>query len=210
MAEDGRSTLTTTSYAILGQLAMRPWTMYELARQMRANVHGFFPRAESQIYAEPKRLLALGLAAARHEATGRRRRTVYSITEDGRRVLSDWLATPLGRGPLLEFEGLLRVFLAGSGRIEDLKATLEGIRAEAAAAAAQVTGVQVAEFADAAGASDRIAEHTLVHDFVRSFVDLIDGWAGRSLDRIEAWSGLDPEERAEAALATLRNPPTPG
>ena len=43
--------LTATSYAILGHLAMQPWTMYDLAAQMRRNVHYFFPRAESQVYA---------------------------------------------------------------------------------------------------------------------------------------------------------------
>jgi len=77
-------TLTTTGYAILGHLAMQPWTMYDLAAQMRRNVHFFFPRAESQIYEEPKRLVALGLATATQEANGRRPRTVYAITEAGR------------------------------------------------------------------------------------------------------------------------------
>lgn len=33
--------LTTTSYAILGHLAMQPWTMYDLAAQMRRNVLRF-------------------------------------------------------------------------------------------------------------------------------------------------------------------------
>ena len=84
--------LTTTSYAILGQLALRPWTMYDLARHMRNEIADFFPRAESQVYAEPKRLVALGLATARQEATGRRRRTVYQITPEGRAALTDWLA----------------------------------------------------------------------------------------------------------------------
>ena len=56
------SGLTTTSYAILGHLALQPWTMYDLAQQMQRNVHFYFPRVESQIYAEPKKLVAAGLA----------------------------------------------------------------------------------------------------------------------------------------------------
>jgi len=43
--------LTTTSCAILGQLALRRWPAYELIQEMRHNLHYFWPRAESGIYA---------------------------------------------------------------------------------------------------------------------------------------------------------------
>ena len=66
--------LTTTSYAILGHLAMQPWNMYDLAKEMRRNVHFFYPRAESQVYAEPKRLAALKLVRSSTVTTGRRAR----------------------------------------------------------------------------------------------------------------------------------------
>ena len=62
--------LTTTSYAILGLLAVRPWSTYELAAQMRRNLHYFWPRAESNVYAEPKRLVAGGFARAWAESYG--------------------------------------------------------------------------------------------------------------------------------------------
>ena len=63
--------LTTTSYAILGFLAIRPWSTYELAKQMRRNFHYFWPRAESNLYAEPKRLISAGLVHARSRPVGR-------------------------------------------------------------------------------------------------------------------------------------------
>ena len=56
--------LTTTSYAILGLLGIQPWTTYELAQQMERSLKYFWPRAQSRIYEEPKRLAALGLAKA--------------------------------------------------------------------------------------------------------------------------------------------------
>ena len=46
--------LTTTSYAILGLLSLRPWTTYELAQQMQRALGQFWPRAESKLYEEPK------------------------------------------------------------------------------------------------------------------------------------------------------------
>ena len=58
----GAATLTPTSYAILGLLAVKPWTTYELAQQMDRALGRFWPRAESKLYEEPKKLVALGLA----------------------------------------------------------------------------------------------------------------------------------------------------
>src|SRR4051795_2587089 len=88
------SELTTTSYAILGLLALKPWTTYELAQQMGRALGQFWPRAESKLYEEPKKLVALGLARASAETVGRRPRTVYSITPKGRRALRAWVPQP--------------------------------------------------------------------------------------------------------------------
>ena len=80
--------LTTTSYALLGLLAIRPWSTYELARQMQRDLRFCWPRTESNLYAEPKKLIAHGLASASSEPRGKRRRTVYSITAAGRQALA--------------------------------------------------------------------------------------------------------------------------
>src|SRR3989440_1164812 len=115
--------LTTTSYAILGLLAIKPWTTYELTQQMDRSLGRFWPRAQSKLYEEPKKLVAEGLARASKEAVGRRRRTVYAITPKGRRALAAWLTEP-GAGPVLEFEQLLKVFFSENGTKADALATL--------------------------------------------------------------------------------------
>src|SRR5262245_24409070 len=94
--------LTSTSYAILGLLAIKPWTTYELAQQMERALGQFWPRAESRLYEEPKKLVAHGLARASAEMVGQRRRTIYTITPKGRRALAKWVPTP-GEGPVIEF-----------------------------------------------------------------------------------------------------------
>src|SRR5581483_2756096 len=86
--------LSTTSYAILGLLALRPWTTYELTQQLKRNLHYFWPRAESGVYEEPKNLVQQGLAESRREPFGRRPRTVYTITSAGRAALARWLEEP--------------------------------------------------------------------------------------------------------------------
>ena len=110
--------LTTTSYVILGLLALRRWSTYELAQQMKRSIHYYWPRAESHIYEEPKKLVARGLAVASREQTGRRPRTVYAITDDGRAALRAWLTDP-GKGPVVEFEGLVKVLFAVYGALRD-------------------------------------------------------------------------------------------
>lgn len=116
------SPATTTRYAILGQLALREWSAYELARSMRRSVRWFWPRAESIVYAEAKRLAADGLTTSREEPAedgSRRTRTVYTITDAGRAALGDWLAGEPDTFAT-HAEPLLRVHLARFGTKQDL------------------------------------------------------------------------------------------
>jgi len=126
-----RSARTTTTYAILGLLGVRSWTTYELAKQVQRSLNWFWPRAERKLYDEPKRLVADGLATASQGATGKRPRTVYSITDDGREALRRWLDAPLA-ARTSEFEGIVKVFFADAGSLDQLLGTLDAIRDEAA------------------------------------------------------------------------------
>src|SRR5262245_35683445 len=104
--------LTTTSYAILGLLNIRHWSAYELTQQARRSLRYAWPKSESHLYAEPKRLVKLGLAGVTEAPAGPvRTRQVYRITPAGRRALKRWLATEPAP-PQLEFEALLRLFYA--------------------------------------------------------------------------------------------------
>jgi len=130
--EKPNSSLTTTSYALLGLLNIRPWTTYELAKQVQRSLGWFWPRAERKLYEEPKRLVEYGLATAASESTGKRPRTVYSITADGRKALRRWLdAAPAE--PSLEFEALVKVFFADGGSLAQLRSTLDHVERDATA-----------------------------------------------------------------------------
>src|SRR5690349_4379260 len=120
--------LTTTSYAILGLLTLRPWSAYELTRQMERSLRVFWPRAASKLYEEPKVLVAHGYATAERQG-GPRARTVYTVTPAGSEAFRHWLAEP-GGAPVLEAEGLVRVFFAEQGTKEQLLATLRAIRVQ--------------------------------------------------------------------------------
>ena len=106
---------TTTHYALLGLLCVRPsWSAYELVQQSQRVLGLLWPRAESKVYASAKRLVELGLARSHTERLGRRPRTLYSITPAGRSAMRAWLAEA-GGGPSLEFEAALKLFFADQG-----------------------------------------------------------------------------------------------
>ena len=120
--------LTPTSYAILGLLAVKPWTTYELATQMDRTLSRFWPRARSKLYEEPKKLVAQGLASAAAEPHGRRPRTVYSITARRAAGAGRLAGRRRARAPVFESEHVLKVFYAENGTTADLLATLADLR----------------------------------------------------------------------------------
>ena len=120
------------SFAILGLLAIRPWSTYELTKLLGRSVQYVMPRTEANRYQEPKRLVEAGLAIAAEENVGQRRRTVYSITPAGREALADWLGRS-ARPTQLESEALLKVLFANMASLPTLLARIEEFGAEAEA-----------------------------------------------------------------------------
>ncbi len=194
--------LSTTSHAILGMLAFRPATAYELAKGMGTNFTYFWPRARSHVLAEVKRLADLGLARAQSEPTGRRARTVYSLTPEGRRALERWMATPPTAFGL-EIEGLVRVFLAPFGSVDDLAASLEATRAEAVTMLNMAAGILEQYSAGTAPAQEHIHVRALLIDFLTHFAECTEAWAERSLATVREWDDLSPTGKEQAARRTL-------
>ena len=119
--------LSTTSYAVLGLLSLRSWTGYELTQQARRSLAHAWPKEDSVLYEEPRRLAAMGLAEAQKEQGRGRGRNRYSITDAGRQALRAWLATP-GAPPHLELEPLLRLTFADQGDLPDVQTAISTLR----------------------------------------------------------------------------------
>lgn len=102
--------LTTTSYVVLGMIAMRgPSTSYELKRAVGRSVGYFWPFPHAQLYSEPKRLVDLGLLDVQSEEDGRRRQT-YKVTPAGMSELRQWLAEPTEEPLQVRDVGELKLF----------------------------------------------------------------------------------------------------
>ena len=196
MPEPSTPKLTTSSYAILGLLALRPWTTYELAKQMAVSLRNFWPRAESKLYEEPKKLVALGLADVRAEFVGRRPRSVYEITGAGRDALRAWLGEP-GAMAVLEFESLVKVFFAEQGTKAQLVATLERILDEQRRRAA-IEAEWARAYADGRAAfPERLGVLSLVGPLQVAVNRTIRQWAEESLATVAGW----PEDLRRAVPA---------
>jgi DNA-binding PadR family transcriptional regulator len=187
--------LTTTSYAILGLLAVRSWSTYELTRQMEWSLGRFWPRAKSKLYEEPKKLERLGLASARSETVGRRARTVYSITAKGRRTLASWQSEP-SEGISLEAEPLLRMFLADQGTRADAQATLAAARSWAEERNVGNLAAARAFLDGGAQFQARAAPTMLVGAFLTDFYKLVADWADWASEQVADW----PDDPSHAVV----------
>jgi PadR family transcriptional regulator, regulatory protein AphA len=114
---------STIVYAVLGLLALRSWTGYELTQQVRRSLRLIWPSSEAGIYREQQHLVRLGWAEVTTEQVGRRSRKRYTITPAGRQALQAWLATDPAP-PSMGIEGIVRLWLADSGTPADLVRSL--------------------------------------------------------------------------------------
>jgi DNA-binding PadR family transcriptional regulator len=193
---------TTTAFAILGMLAIRPMTPYELSKGFDRSLGRFWARARSKLFEIPKHLVDLGFARASRERTGRRPRTVYSITPAGRRALAAWLAEP-GAGPEVEFEQLMKVFFAEHGSKDAVVANLETARAWAQVQIAEHIAVGRSYLEGTGPFPERAAQLTVTGMFLAEFAMTVDRWAETALEIVREWP-VDPSH-ATPDLAVLRS-----
>jgi PadR family transcriptional regulator AphA len=191
--------LPTTSYAVLGMLAVKPWSGYELTQQLRRSLDYCWPKAASVLYDEQRRLVRLGLATATDERANGRKRTRYAITDDGRAALRNWLATP-PEDPKLEVEVMLRLLYADSGEPEDLLRSVAAFRAWAEDR--YRLGVEMFEdYLETGGPfPERAHLNSLFGLFYADLFEVVDRWTRLVEEEVGSW----PSTEAVGMTATER------
>jgi DNA-binding PadR family transcriptional regulator len=193
---------------VLGLLALRDWTTYELAKQVQRSLHWFWPRAERKLYDEPKRLVAEGLATASAQATGKRPRTVYAITPAGREALAGWLDGP-SASRSLEFEALVKVFFADAGSVQQLRVNLDRVVADCERRVEELADTMQAGL-DAPGFPGRVHLQVVC---LKATVDqelTMLHWARWARREVAGWSAVDASQapgyvqHVEALVAECR------
>jgi PadR family transcriptional regulator, regulatory protein AphA len=190
-----RKQLSPTSFAILGLLSIQSFTTYELAQQMDRTLSWFWPRAASVVYDEPKKLVTAGLATRQVTFTGKRRSTVYEITDAGRTALRDWLDTP-ATGMRMEFEAMLKVAFADAGDVTQLRAAVREIRAEAEARLAEILD-RSSEYATTGGPfPGRLPIVAITGKLLMGQYEAVVRWAQWAEDVVDEWTGVMPSTGA--------------
>jgi len=192
---------TTTSFALLGLLGIKPWTAYEIVAQIKRGMHFFWPRSDAHLYAELKRLVGRGHAIAEVVDGRRKQVTRYTITPEGRAALEEWFGTEPA-APLLEVEGFLRMFLGDQATKDDLRQSLEATARHGRELYAKGKAL-IEELADTGGPFPHRLhlierQATFIADFYRDLIE----WCEQTTTEIEQWPdtrdvGLTPQGRAQ-------------
>ncbi len=200
------SRLTTSSYAVLCLLAIRPWSGYELTQQATRSLRFAWPKSERLLYSEPKKLVEHGMATAHRESVGERSRTVYTITDDGRTALGEWMATA-PQPPVLEAEALLRLLFADLGTTDDAIAAVDALGADAAETYDQVREINAGYLDGQHPFPERVHVSVLFATFQLELFDLIVRWVDFAKAEIATWPstrGLGMTDRTEAILDDIK------
>jgi PadR family transcriptional regulator, regulatory protein AphA len=123
--------LSPTAYVILGMLSWRPMSGYDIKATVDKSTRFFWAASYGQIYPELHRLAEAGLVEAEPEAGSGRRRTLFTLTDEGRRALRGWLAQKPETYESRD-EGLLKLFFADAApeTAQDTLATMRGHHSE--------------------------------------------------------------------------------
>jgi DNA-binding PadR family transcriptional regulator len=168
--------LTPFAYCVLALVGREGAGPHDLARMMRAQGGLYWTAAESQWYAEPKRLERLGLLRSRKEPGRTTERTHYELTDAGLAALRTWQAEASSL-PRIQHEAVVRLLAGDLGDDAALVASLGALRGEVDRA----RGLLDAAVERAAALPHRERYLLLVHRFGRLLVDAHERW----LDEVE-------------------------
>ncbi len=178
--------LPTSSFALLGLLAIREMSGYQLAAFADKSLGYFWPMHRSLVYRELRRLEQLGYVAGtdiRQQRVPDKR--VYRLTGRGHRALVDWLIRPGFQPPQQRNEFLVKLFFARQLDTAQVQALLADYR--------EAVAMDLADLEATVGKLDAIPEGL--------FGQLVARHGVRTRKAILAWTAEVDQ--------TLRNRPTP-
>lgn len=124
------SELSAFSYRVLALVGRDGAGPHDLVRMAyRGRIYAY--NAESQYYAEPKRLARLGYLTARKEPGKTRERTHYTLTDKGLDALREWAPAPTPF-PRMDHEGVTRVLAADLVGEAAVRESISALRAQIA------------------------------------------------------------------------------
>jgi hypothetical protein len=108
----------------------------------------------------------------------------------------------------MEFEAMLRVFIAPLGTKDELISTLKQVHSDAREML-QFAGEVKQEFIDGINVTqDQVYIRALAVDFFTNHVITVEAWADRTIAEVETWDNLKPtEQKNNRGLEKIRQLP---
>lgn len=131
-----RAELTPFSYVVLALVGRGGAGAHDLVRMSRQG-QLYWAAADSQYYAEPKRLAKLGYLDARKQPGKTRERTHYTLTAAGLEALRAWLAES-AHFPRIQHEGAIKVMAGDLAGDDVVVGSLQGLKTELAELSARL------------------------------------------------------------------------
>jgi PadR family transcriptional regulator AphA len=167
-----RDELTAFSYVVLtlvGEGGAGPHDLVRMARSGRI----YWDAAESQFYAEPKRLEKLGYLSSRSEPGRTRPRTHYLLTDNGRAALADWMEQP-ARFPRMQHEAVVRLLAADIVGEEAVLDSLRALRDEIAVISARLDAAETVARTIPSREAYLLLNHRLARRILQAHTDWLD------------------------------------
>lgn len=118
-------------FVILGLLALRAMTVYEINKALERGVSLFYSASFGSINAAIGRLLEKGLISGLEKVENGRNKKIFHLTPSGREAFHDWLNSDI-EAEKVKDPGLTRLYFMGLSpaqeRIHVLEAHLEKLR----------------------------------------------------------------------------------
>jgi DNA-binding PadR family transcriptional regulator len=192
------SDLTAFSHAVLVLVGDDGAGAHDLVRMAKRG-RIYWSAADSQWYAEPKRLARLGYLRAERRPGRTRERTVYRLTPKGRDAIRSWQEQPMAF-PRIQHEAITK-FLAGDvADPEALLASLEGLRAELDELSASLDAADEV----AATLPHREPYLRINHELARDLIDAHRRWADSAEAQLRKEARSRRAARGRSAAAPRR------
>ena len=169
------------THALLGLLAVRPSSGYELTKSFEGDLGRYAWQAgHTSIYPELNRLAERGLVEVTHE--GARGSRTYAVTPEGRAELREWLfARP--RAGRVRNEQVLRMFLISALDPKDALILLRGIAEHTREGAEELRRIRVEN--DDVPFTSPEGFGLLAAEFGVRQYDAVHSWAVWAIERLE-------------------------
>lgn len=117
---------------ILGLLSHEALTGYEIKKRIDTSLKYFWSASYGSIYPTLNDLVKRRLAARKEDTENKRKKLIYTITEEGKKYLKEWLTLPVEKDEL-RYETLLKLFFGNEqgeeqavSHIETFQEKIEG------------------------------------------------------------------------------------